>query len=176
MLAYHTIRAPAEYRSRDLPVPRPALYHWATDLLSCTVDGTQMCRRFELRSGSQRHRHYVGFINVPVQAPTRSQPFYGYSEKPPHFSRVLRHAWGYGGHILDITPGRGREKRKRDKSNFKQIPLYPWAYAPSSKCHSEIKVNGIVFIHKTNRSSKLELLYFNKIGLRFRPRSILCYI
>ena len=33
MLAYHTIRAPAEYRSRDLPVPRRALYHWATDLL-----------------------------------------------------------------------------------------------------------------------------------------------
>ena len=27
MLAYHIIRAPAEYRSRDLPVPRRALYH-----------------------------------------------------------------------------------------------------------------------------------------------------
>ena len=34
MLAYHIIRAPAEYRSRDLPVPRRALYHWATDLLN----------------------------------------------------------------------------------------------------------------------------------------------
>ena len=32
MLAYHIIRAPAEYRSRDLPVPRRALYHSATDL------------------------------------------------------------------------------------------------------------------------------------------------
>ena len=29
MLAYHIIRAQAEYRSRDLPVPRRALYHWA---------------------------------------------------------------------------------------------------------------------------------------------------
>ena len=33
MLAYHIIRAPAEYRSRDLPVPRRAIYHWATNLL-----------------------------------------------------------------------------------------------------------------------------------------------
>ena len=22
----------------------------------------------------------------------------------PHFSRLLRHAWGYGGHILDLSP------------------------------------------------------------------------
>ena len=28
------------------------------------------------RSGSQRHRHFVGFFNVPVLAPTRDQPFY----------------------------------------------------------------------------------------------------
>ena len=32
----------------------------------------------------QRHRHFEGF-NVPVQAPTRGQPLYGYSEKPSHF-------------------------------------------------------------------------------------------
>ena len=37
-----------------------------------------------LRSGSQRHRHFVGFFNVPVQAPTRGQHLYGYSKKPPH--------------------------------------------------------------------------------------------
>ena len=37
-----------------------------------------------LRSGSQRHRHFVGFFNVPVQAPTRGQLFYRYSEKSPH--------------------------------------------------------------------------------------------
>ena len=39
--------------------------------------------------GPPRHRHFVGFFNVPVPASTR-QPFYGYSEKPPHFSRLLR--------------------------------------------------------------------------------------
>ena len=39
-------------------------------------------KKLNLRSGSQRHRHFVGFFNVPVQAPTRDPPFYGYSEKP----------------------------------------------------------------------------------------------
>ena len=33
-------------------------------------------KKLYLRSGSQRHRHFVGFFNVPVQAPTRGQPFY----------------------------------------------------------------------------------------------------
>ena len=29
-----------------------------------------------LRSGSQRHRHFVGFLNVAVKAPTRDHPFH----------------------------------------------------------------------------------------------------
>ena len=33
-------------------------------------------KQLDLRSGSQRHRHFVGFFNVPVQAPTRGHPFY----------------------------------------------------------------------------------------------------
>ena len=45
-----------------------------------------------LRLGSQRHRHFVGFFNMPDQAPTRGQPFYVYSDKPPHFSRLLLRA------------------------------------------------------------------------------------
>ena len=42
-------------------------------------------KKLDLRSGFQRFRHFVGFFNVPVQAPARGQPFYGYSEKPPPF-------------------------------------------------------------------------------------------
>ena len=61
-------------------------------------------KKLNLRSGSQRHIYFVGFFNVPIQAPTRDPPFYEYSEKPPHFSRFLRDAWGYGGHILDLNP------------------------------------------------------------------------
>ena len=43
-------------------------------------------------------------FNVPVQAPTRGHPFYGYSDKPPHFNRLLRRALGYGGPILILNP------------------------------------------------------------------------
>ena len=60
----------------------------------------------DLRSGSQRHRHFVGFFNVSVQVPRRGYPFYGYSEKLPDFSRLLRRARGYGGPILVLNlPG-----------------------------------------------------------------------
>ena len=64
-------------------------------------------KKFDLRSGSQRHRHFVG----PVQAPTRGQPFNDYSETPAHFSRLLRRTWGHGGPILVLyTPGPQRGK------------------------------------------------------------------
>ena len=33
-------------------------------------------KKLDLRSGFQRHRHFVGFFNVPVLAPTRDHPFY----------------------------------------------------------------------------------------------------
>ena len=55
-------------------------------------------KKLDLRSGSQRHRHFVGFFNVPVQAPTRDQPFY----------MVIPTRWGYGGHVLGLTPGPSR--------------------------------------------------------------------
>ena len=41
-------------------------------------------RKLDQWSGSQRHSHFVGFFNVPVQASTRSSFLYGYSEKLPH--------------------------------------------------------------------------------------------
>ena len=62
-------------------------------------------KKFDLRSGSQRHRYFVGFFNVPVQAPTRGQPLYGYSKKLSRFRHLLRQWWGCGGHILVLTPG-----------------------------------------------------------------------
>ena len=71
-------------------------------------------KKLDLRSGSQRHRHFVGFFNVPVLAPTREHPFYTVRHTAP-ISRLLRSRWGYGGRIFDLTPGpsrgnsRGRE-------------------------------------------------------------------
>ena len=46
---------------------------------SYICDGTQMCMRTEEEDGPtprlQRHRHFVGFLNLPVQAVTRGPPF-----------------------------------------------------------------------------------------------------
>ena len=59
----------------------------------------------DVRSGSQRHTNIVWFFNVSLRAPTRGQPFYGYSEKPPiFFSCLLGRAWGYGGSIRVSNP------------------------------------------------------------------------
>ena len=62
-------------------------------------DGKYMCRRTEvgLTFGLPRHRHSVEVFHVSV--------FFGYSEKPPHFSRLLRHAYGYGLPILVLPWG-----------------------------------------------------------------------
>ena len=62
-------------------------------------------KKYDLRSGSQRHRHFVGFFNVPVLAPTRDQPFlYGDSDTPPHLVAFYDHAGDTEVHILDLTP------------------------------------------------------------------------
>ena len=61
-------------------------------------------KKMDLRSGSQRHRHFVGFFNVPVLAPTRTTLFLRWFRHTAPFSRLLRSRWGYGGHILDLTP------------------------------------------------------------------------
>ena len=52
-------------------------------------------KKLDLRSGSQRHRHFVGFFNVPVQAPTRDHPFYMVIPTPdnPKVTRHTRQIW-----------------------------------------------------------------------------------
>ena len=69
-----------------------------------------MCRWTEevgLTFGLPRHRHFVGFSNVPVQAPTRGQTFYGYFKNPPsYFRHLLLRAKGYRGPIIILNlPG-----------------------------------------------------------------------
>ena len=56
------------------------------------------------RSGSQRHRHFVGLFNVPVQAPTRDHPFYTVIPRNRPILSLFTPRWGYGGHILGFTP------------------------------------------------------------------------
>ena len=71
--------------------------------------------------GPPRHRHFIGFFNVPVQAPTLGQPFYSYSEKPPHFGHLLRRAWGYGGPILVLNLAGCHRGESREKERSKLI-------------------------------------------------------
>ena len=62
-------------------------------------------KKLDLRSGSQRHRHFVGFFNVPVLAPTRDQPFYTViPTHRPHLVAFYDHARDTEVHILDLTP------------------------------------------------------------------------
>ena len=66
-----------------------------------------MCRQTEKIGptlGLPRHIHFVVFFNVPIEALTLGQPFYGYPEKLFHFRRLLRRSWGYGGPILVLNP------------------------------------------------------------------------
>ena len=54
--------------------------------VEATVSGLK--KNLKLRSGSQRHRHFVGFLNVPVQAPTWGHPFYTVFSSPVPKARV----------------------------------------------------------------------------------------
>ena len=56
-----------------------------------------MCRRTEkkldLRSGSQRHRHFVGFFNGARPSTDKGPAFlYGDSDTPPHLVAFYDHA------------------------------------------------------------------------------------
>ena len=61
-------------------------------------------KKLDLRSGSQRHIHFEGFFNVPIQAPTWGHPFYGFPRNLP-ISVAFYDAHGvYGGSILILNP------------------------------------------------------------------------
>ena len=80
-----------------------------------TIFQSYMWRHIDVQADKRRSWTYarapnaidisLGSLTCPSKHRHGILPFYGYSEKPPHFSRLLRHAWGYGGHILDWTPG-----------------------------------------------------------------------
>ena len=49
-------------------------------------------KKLNLRSGSQRHRHFVGFFNVPAKHQNRTILFIRWFQHTAPFSRLLRHA------------------------------------------------------------------------------------
>ena len=66
-----------------------------------------MCRRTEEGIGPTvglpRHRHFVGFFNVP-STDTGPTFLYGDSDTPPHLVAFYDHAGDTEVHILDLTP------------------------------------------------------------------------
>ena len=87
-------------------------------------------RRWDIRSGSNRQRHVVVFFNVSVHAPTRGQPFYGYSEKSAHLSRILRHAWDTEKLLSSYIPGSPRRncKQRVEEKWSKDYPPRYWIW------------------------------------------------
>ena len=83
-------------------------------------------KKLDLRSGFQRHRHFVGFFEVPVLAPTRDQPLY--TLIPTH--RLLRTRWGYGGAHSRLNPraltGVEEEDSLAENIIVKDIPAVLW--------------------------------------------------
>ena len=97
-------------------------------------------KKLYLRSGSQRHRHFVGSFNVLVQAPARGHPFYGYSEKPPHAvafykTHGIRRTYSHLKVILKIGPLYPRARRKMRLKmgrslglTVKSVSMLGWAH------------------------------------------------
>ena len=57
-----------------------------------------------LRSGSQRHRHFAGFFNVPVLHRHGTTLLYGDSDTPPHLV-AFYDTLGIRRTYLDLNPG-----------------------------------------------------------------------
>ena len=102
----------------------------------------------------------LGFFNMPVQAPTWGQPFYGYSEKPPHFSHLLPRALGHGRPILVFNPqGTGKVHKKEGSKNTGFPRFIHWSWRQKVYCliDLELTLNRRVFF-----------LYFSWFGYKIR--------
>ena len=89
-------------------------------------------KKLDLRSGSQRHRHFVGFFNVPVWKHRHgTNLFIRWFRHTAPIRRLLRH-------ILDLTPGpsRGYGSQKPNYSLILLNTLFSCACASlvQSKC------------------------------------------
>ena len=79
-------------------------------------------KKLDLRSGSQRHRHFVWFFNVPVQTPTRGHPFYTVIPTHRPIKSPIKTRWGYGVRTLELNP------RRPHGSHATIFLLYMWRH------------------------------------------------
>ena len=94
-------------------------------------------KKLDLRSGSQRHRHFEGFFNVPVQAPTGGTLFFtDYFRESALFSSRLLHAGDtedlFSSEIPGVPVGINLESGHHPGSTFRwmasmvEVPLESW--------------------------------------------------
>ena len=91
ILAFHIIHAPAEARSRDLPVPRPAFFQWAMDPL-LPVRFRQIMFSVQVEKMTRSIGGQGSDLGVPIEKHTRGRgpwflashqiPFTGFRELP----------------------------------------------------------------------------------------------
>ena len=73
-------------------------------------------KKLDLQSGSQAIDISWGSLTCPSKhRHGTNHPFYGSSEKPTHFSCLLRCAWGYGGPICILNPWVPTGSNKKEK-------------------------------------------------------------
>ena len=83
-------------------------------------------KKLDLRSGSQRHRHFVRFFNVPVQAPTRDHPFIRWLRHTAPISRLLRSHWDTEDTFSTKTPGPSRGTANKEATTS----IRNWTFLP----------------------------------------------
>ena len=117
-------------------VPCLAVSEWVNWLFNVTINDISVIyvtahkcagglkKKLDLRSGSQRHRHFVGFFNVPVLHRHGTNLFIRWFRHTAPFSRLLRSRWGYGGAHSRLNPpgphgGFSSEKIESQHYNWK---------------------------------------------------------
>ena len=83
-----------------------------------TIFQLYMWRHIDVQVGWRRSLTYGRAPNA-IDISQRARPIIDtgptslwlFRKTPTHFSRLFPHAWGYGGHILDLNPGSPRGKR-----------------------------------------------------------------
>ena len=105
-----------------------------------------------LRSGSQRHRHFAGFFNMPVLHQHGTTLFIRWFRHTAPFSRLFTKRWGYGEFILDLNPRRPHGW-KLTKQNF-----YQTCTSNRQLSHDQLAQRKTLYAYSFDRNAVLQSL------------------
>ena len=96
-------------------------------------------RKFDLRSGSKRHRYFVGFFNEPVQAPSRATLFIRLFWETAQFSRLLRHTRDTEDTFSTWLPGHHGVKSNETKVKLDLYYVMTNLYIPNQYLKGQLR-------------------------------------